>query len=137
MIADHQMIEEGNSLLLDFYKMEGLQGMAVLPAVLQDADTLDVLMVGYMNEEALQLSLTEGRVVLWSTSRNEIWRKGGTSGDHLIIRAVRTNCEQNSLLILVRKEGEGVCHTKAADGRTRPTCYYRELTADGSLTPTL
>ena len=124
MSADHQCVEEGNTLLLDFAKCDGLQGMAVLPAVLQDAVTLDVLMIGYMNEEALRLSLSEGRVVLWSTSRNELWRKGATSGDCLFISDVRTNCEQNSLLILVRKEGAGVCHTKGADGLTRPTCYF-------------
>ena len=136
MSADHHAIEEGDLLLLDFGKCDQLAGMGVLPAVLQDAATQEVLMVGYMNAEALRLSLSEGRVVLWSTSRNEIWRKGATSGDSLIVVDVRTNCEQNSLLILVRKEGAGVCHTRGADGQTRPTCYYRRLTADGRLAPT-
>jgi phosphoribosyl-AMP cyclohydrolase len=131
--ADHRIVEEGSHLILDFAKCEGLQGMAVLPAVLQDVVTQEVLMVGYMNQEALRISLSEGRVVLWSTSRNEIWRKGETSGDRLSISEVRTNCEQNSLLILVRKEGAGVCHTKGPEGRSRRTCYYRRLAADGQL----
>lgn len=77
---------------------------------------MEVLTVSYTTEEALRLSLRQARVVLWSTSRNEIWPKGATSGDDLVISDIRTNCEQNSLLILVRKEGEGVCHTKGEDG---------------------
>ena len=71
-------------------------------------------------------SLKTGIATFWSTSRNELWIKGATSGDTLEIVDIRVNCEQNSLLYLVRMTG-GVCHTKDAQGRTRKTCYYRSL----------
>ncbi|MFN7265803.1 MAG: phosphoribosyl-AMP cyclohydrolase [Phenylobacterium sp.] len=133
MSGDHVQPEEGPELRLDFTKCEVLQNMGVMPVVLQEMATREVLMVGYMNEEALQISIAEGHVVLWSTSRNEIWHKGLLSGDGLIIREIRINCEQNSLLILVDKLGAGVCHTRGSDGVTRPTCFYRRLTKDGQL----
>ena len=82
--------------------------------VLQNAETGDVLFVGYANEHALRETLATKSAVLWSTSRNELWRKGATSGDVLDLVEVRVNCEQNSLLYRVRPRG-GVCHT------TRPT----------------
>jgi phosphoribosyl-AMP cyclohydrolase len=134
-VTEPHEIEEGNELMLDFSKCDGLAGMDVLPAVIQDVNTKEVLMVGYMNRQALQLSIAEGRVVLWSTTRNEFWRKGDTSGDSLTIADLRTNCEQNSLLVMVRKESDGVCHTRGADGRTRPTCYYRRLISATQLAP--
>ena len=73
-----------------------------------------------------------GLATFWSTSRNELWVKGATSGDTLQLVDVRVNCEQNSLLYLVRLLGGGVCHTRDADGHTRRTCYYRSL-KDGAL----
>jgi phosphoribosyl-AMP cyclohydrolase len=76
-------LEEGARLTLDFSKLAAVAetGARVLPVVLQDADSGDVLFIGYANEEALQASLQERIAVLWSTSRNELWRKGATSGD--------------------------------------------------------
>merc|ERR1712056_174116 len=70
--------------------------------------------------------------VLWSTSRNELWAKGATSGDVLDLVEVRCNCEQNSLLYLVRPRRAGACHTRDASGSTRPSCYYRRLHGDGA-----
>ena len=75
--------------------------------------------------------LATRRVVLWSTSRNKIWRKGETSGDYLDLVDVRVNCEQNSLLVLCRPVQRGCCHTKDAAGKTRVTCYYRQVLPNG------
>ena len=125
-------LEEGTALRLDYEKLGklGLAGGGVIPVALQNADTLEMLYVAYANAEALHETLKTRRAVLWSTSRNQLWRKGETSGDVLDLVEVRVNCEQNSLLYLVRPRG-GVCHTRDAEGRTRPRCYYRRL-ADAS-----
>lgn len=122
-------IEESLTLTLDFDKLGsiGRRGFAVLPVVVQDAASLEVLLIAYVNAEALRLSLAEKRAVFFSTSRGEIWRKGETSGDWLDLEEVRVNCEQNSLLFLVHKRGIGSCHTKGADGKTRSNCYYRRV----------
>ncbi|MBN1399554.1 MAG: phosphoribosyl-AMP cyclohydrolase, partial [Anaerolineae bacterium] len=73
-----------------------------------------------------------GVAAFWSTSRNELWVKGATSGDTLQVVEVRVNCEQNSLLYIVRPLGAGACHTKTLDGHTRMSCYYRRI-VDGRL----
>jgi phosphoribosyl-AMP cyclohydrolase len=121
--------EDGNELQLDFSKLQKIvkTGLPVLPVVVQDADSLDVLVVAYANQEALEHTLKTKVATFWSTSRNELWVKGATSGDTLELVDVRVNCEQNSLLYLVRMVGGGVCHTKDAEGKTRRTCYYRSL----------
>ena len=126
-------LEEGTALRLDFGKLGKVAGTGqeVLPVVLQHADTGEVLYIAYVNEQALEETLRRGEAVLWSTSRNELWHKGATSGDILDLVDVRTNCEQNSVLYRVRPRG-GVCHTKDADGNTRPTCYYRKINPEGS-----
>ncbi|MEM7092928.1 MAG: phosphoribosyl-AMP cyclohydrolase [Actinomycetota bacterium] len=128
-------IEEGTALTLDFSKLESVAatGQAVIPVVLQHADNGDVLFVGYANELALRATLDEGAAVLWSTSRNELWRKGATSGDVLKLVDVRINCEQNSVLYRVRPVGDGVCHTKGSNARARPTCYYRTITGSDEV----
>ena len=72
----------------------------------------------------------EGVAAFWSTSRNELWVKGATSGNVLELVEIRVNCEQNSLLYRVRLKGEGACHTLDADGRARLGCYYRRLVGD-------
>ncbi len=127
-------LEEGSRLQLDFTKLLKVakSGSPVLPVVVQDADSHEVLVVAYANEEALAHTLKTGLATFWSTSRNELWVKGATSGDTLQIVDVRVNCEQNSLLYLVRMVGGGVCHTKDVGGQTRKTCYYRSL-KDGKL----
>jgi phosphoribosyl-AMP cyclohydrolase len=122
-------LEEGTKVALDFAKLQkiGDKGQNVVPVVLQHADTKDVLYIAYANDLALAETLKSRRAVLWSTSRNELWRKGETSGDVLELVDVRINCEQNSLLYLVRPTRGGCCHTKDAAGETRATCYYRRL----------
>ncbi len=121
-------LEEGSALTLDFSKLRqlGETKQDVLPVVLQNADSGDVLFVGYANQQALSETLRTHTAVLWSTSRNELWHKGATSGDVLEIVEVRVNCEQNSLLYRVRPRG-GVCHTKPPAGGTRSRCYDRRL----------
>ncbi len=128
-------LEEGTELSLDFSKLRkvGATQQDVLPVVLQNADSGAVLFVGYANEAALRESLRTRQAVLWSTTRNELWHKGATSGDFLELVEVRVNCEQNSLPYRVRPR-DGVCHTKTAEGATRSTCYYRHLKdAEGGL----
>jgi phosphoribosyl-AMP cyclohydrolase len=127
-------LEEGSALQLDYTKLLKIAkaGAEVVPVVVQDADSRDVLLVAYANKQALEHTLKTGTATFWSTSRHELWIKGATSGDTLKIVEVRVNCEQNSLLYLVRMMGSGVCHTRDATGHTRKTCYYRAL-KDGKL----
>jgi len=126
-------LEEGTQLTLDFQKLQKAlaSGCEVIPVVVQDADTREVLVVAYVNQEALDRALETRTAVFWSTSRNELWEKGATSGDVFELLEVRVNCEQNSLLYLVRPKGKGMCHTKDENGVTRTSCYYRRLAADG------
>ena len=129
-------LEEGNALTLDFGKLQaiGRGEAAVIPVAVQDFDTKEVLIVAYVNQEALAYTLTHGVAAFWSTSRNELWVKGATSGDKLELVDVRVNCEQNSLLYLVRPLGAGACHTKGADGKARASCYYRRVDRPGNAT---
>ncbi len=128
-------LEEGTIARIDFGKVAhiGRDGHQVVPVVLQDADSGDVLFIGYANDEALRLTFERRSAVLYSTSRNEIWHKGATSGDTLSLVDVRVNCEQNSLLYRVRRDGGGACHTRDADGNSRPGCYYRAVDSPTEL----
>ncbi len=126
----HQL-EEGHELLLDFDKIKKVAGgEPVVPVAVQDADTKEVLIIAYANEAALKHTLEHGVATFWSTSRNALWIKGATSGDVLQVVEVRVNCEQNSLLYLVRPKGGGACHTKGRDGKSRRSCYYRRIAGD-------
>jgi phosphoribosyl-AMP cyclohydrolase len=129
------VLEEGTALDIDFDKLRkvGASEKPVVPVVLQNADSGDVLFVGYANREALRETLATRQAVLWSTSRGELWRKGATSGDVLDLVDVRVNCEQNALLYRVVPRRGGVCHTRDGDGRTRSTCYYRRVLSDSEL----
>ena len=117
-------LEEGTELRLDFSKLESVATRApgVIPAVAQNIDNGVLLIVGYVNELALKTALSEKVAVFWSTSRNELWVKGASSGDLLELVETRVNCEQNSILYLVRPRGDGACHTKDTDGRSRSSC---------------
>jgi phosphoribosyl-AMP cyclohydrolase len=128
------VLEEGTELRLDFGKLDKLATTrpGVVPVVLQHADSGEVLFVGYANQLALDRTLETRTAVLWSTSRNELWHKGATSGDILDLIEVRVNCEQNSLLYRVRPRAGGACHTRDENGATRPACYYRRIRPDGT-----
>jgi phosphoribosyl-AMP cyclohydrolase len=120
-------LEEGEELRLDFDKLASLpQGAGVIPCAVQDADSGEVILVAYVNEQALKASIESRSAVFWSTSRNELWEKGKTSGQTFDLVEVRVNCEQNSLLYRVRPRAGGICHTRNRAGEPR-NCYYRRL----------
>ena len=95
------------------YNADGL-----VPAIAQEVDTGEVLMMAWMNAESLDRTLAEGRMVYWSRSRQEFWRKGDTSGDHQSVREAYYDCDGDTLLFKVVQQGVGACHT---GGRT---CFY-------------
>ena len=127
--TDIEVLEQGATASLDFDRLArlGQQGQRVMPVALQNADTLEMLYIAYVNREALIQTLRTRQVVLWSTSRDSLWHKGATSGDFLNLVEARVNCEQNSLLFLVRPVQRGACHTRDQSGQTRPSCYYRRV----------
>ena len=132
---NHHDLEEGALLNLDFSKLKKVAacGEDIIPAIAQDHKTGEVLIVGYANELALKTAKIEGMATFWSTSRNELWIKGKTSGDFLEIIEIRVNCEQNSILYMVKPRGKGACHTKDENGVPRQSCYYRKLNSAGDL----
>ena len=91
----------------------------LVPAIAQDVRTKDVLMMAWMNAETLQLTLDEGRMVYWSRSRQEVWRKGDTSGDGQYVQEAFYDCDADALLFVVEQEGKGACHTGER------SCFYR------------
>jgi phosphoribosyl-AMP cyclohydrolase len=93
----------------------------LIPAIAQDVATHTVLMVGWMNAETLSETLTSGRMVYWSRSRQERWAKGDTSGDRQWVREARYDCDGDVLLFLVEQEGKGACHTGEF------SCFFRTL----------
>ncbi|ORU89859.1 MAG: phosphoribosyl-AMP cyclohydrolase [Cycloclasticus sp. symbiont of Poecilosclerida sp. M] len=95
------------------------QGLA--PAIAQDYKTGEVLMVAWMNKEALQLSAEQGHAVYWSRSRNKLWHKGEESGHQQKIHAIRLDCDEDAILLSVEQKGGIACHTG------RQSCFYREL----------
>jgi phosphoribosyl-ATP pyrophosphohydrolase/phosphoribosyl-AMP cyclohydrolase len=102
---------------MDFSKLDGL-----IPAVVQDAESNEVLMVGFMNDEAWRLTQEIGYVTFFSRTRNTLWTKGETSGNRLKVTQVFTDCDDDTLLIKAQREGDGnVCHTGAR------SCFYREV----------
>ena len=132
---DHHELEEGEILNLDFKKLAKVAqcGEDLIPAVAQDYNTGEVLILGYVNELALKTARQQQMATFWSTSRNELWIKGKTSGDYLKIKEICVNCEQNSILYRVLPEGKGSCHTKDENGSARSGCYYRKMDQNGSL----
>ena len=129
VVSEQNGIEEGSQLEIDFAKLSkiGMNGHMVIPVVVQDATSKEVLIVAYANDEAVAETFRLGEAVLYSTSRSELWHKGATSGDVLKVEEVRINCEQNSLLYLVTPKGQGACHTKDEAGKSRSSCYYRTV----------
>jgi phosphoribosyl-AMP cyclohydrolase len=105
---------------LDFDKMSGL-----LPAIVQDAKNGEVLMVGFMNRQALDLTLQNGYVTFFSRTRNALWTKGESSGNRLRVISARTDCDRDTLLLHVEVEGQGVvCH------RGTRSCFMESITAE-------
>jgi phosphoribosyl-AMP cyclohydrolase len=93
----------------------------LVPVITQDINTKEVLMMAWMNAESLAMTLDEGRMVYWSRSRQELWRKGDTSGDRQFVREAYYDCDGDTLLFLVDQEGAGACHTGER------TCFFRQF----------
>jgi phosphoribosyl-AMP cyclohydrolase len=107
---------------MDFSKLDGL-----IPAVVQDATSGEVLMVGFMNDEAWRITQETGYVTFFSRSRNQLWTKGETSGNRLAVRQIYTDCDDDTVLVKVDREGDGnVCHTG------QRSCFYTELNLPGA-----
>ena len=103
---------------MDYTKLNGL-----IPAVIQDADSNEVLMVGFMNDVALAKTRETGFATFFSRTRNKLWMKGETSGNRLAVISMFADCDEDTVLVLARCEGEGkVCHTG------QRTCFFTELT---------
>jgi phosphoribosyl-AMP cyclohydrolase len=108
---------------LDFDKEGGL-----IPAIVQDDKNGEVLMLGFMNREAYDLTRSTGFVTFFSRSRKKLWTKGETSGQKLILRELRTDCDLDALLVRVQLDGGAVCH----EGYR--SCFFRRLDASGDAT---
>jgi phosphoribosyl-AMP cyclohydrolase len=109
---------------IDFKKMQGL-----VPAIVQDAESAQVLMLGFMNEEAYQRTVAGGYVTFFSRTRNELWMKGETSGNRLKVLSITTDCDRDTFLIQVQVEGKGVvCHLGSR------SCFAQELPVPSPVT---
>ncbi|MGA2021138.1 MAG: phosphoribosyl-AMP cyclohydrolase [Candidatus Sulfotelmatobacter sp.] len=114
---EHRDVNRRVAMEIDFDKMQGLA-----PAVIQDASTADLLMVGFMNREALETTLRTGFVTFYSRTRQKLWTKGETSGNRLQVVAAWTDCDRDTVLLRVRVLGEGrVCHTGSR------SCFTQKL----------
>jgi phosphoribosyl-ATP pyrophosphohydrolase/phosphoribosyl-AMP cyclohydrolase len=104
---------------MDYSKLNGL-----IPAVIQDAETSEVLMVGFMNDEALAKTRDSGFATFFSRTRNTLWMKGETSGNRLAVTDILVDCDDDTVLVKVKRQGDGnVCHTGER------TCFFRKLDA--------
>jgi phosphoribosyl-AMP cyclohydrolase len=102
---------------MDFTKLDGL-----IPAVVQDAESNEVLMVGFMNAEAWKITQAIGYVTFFSRTRNTLWTKGETSGNRLAVKQIFVDCDEDTVLIKAAREGDGnVCHTGAR------SCFFTEV----------
>jgi phosphoribosyl-AMP cyclohydrolase len=102
---------------VDFSKLDGL-----IPAVIQDADSNEVLMVGFMNEQALATTRESGFATFFSRSRGKLWTKGETSGNKLAVKSILVDCDDDTVLVKVQRLGDGnVCHTGER------SCFFRAL----------
>jgi phosphoribosyl-AMP cyclohydrolase len=124
-------LEEGSTLEIDFEKIEKITDACrdVIPVAVQHADTNEIILIAYTNDFAFQTSIEKRTLVLWSTSRNELWEKGATSGETFELLEAFVNCEQNSLVYKVRPRRGNICHTKNQAGEPR-NCYYRRINFD-------
>ena len=107
---------------MDYSKLAGL-----IPAVIQDAESAEVLMVGFMNEDALARTRSTGFATFFSRTRDTLWMKGETSGNRLQVVEILVDCDDDTVLVKVKRQGDGnVCHTGER------TCFFRKLTEEGT-----
>jgi len=114
-----EKIEQTLELMIQYEKRGGL-----VPTVAQDTRTGEILMLGYVNQLALDETLRLGYATFWSTSRQKLWTKGETSGDFLAIKEILVDCYQDALIYLVEMLGDSACHTK------KRSCFYRKIKGD-------
>ncbi|MFC4993026.1 phosphoribosyl-AMP cyclohydrolase [Rubritalea tangerina] len=101
----------------------------LIPCVAMDAETKEPLMLAYMNEQSLKMTLELGEVVYYSRSRQEIWHKGATSGHTQKVVEIRTDCDQDAVIVYVDQQGAGACHTG------RNSCFYRKVDLEAGKAP--
>ena len=106
---------------LDFNKMNGL-----IPAIIQDYNTKDVLMLGFMNPEAWEATLSTGKATFYSRTRQKLWVKGKTSGHEQIVKEIRVDCDDDTILLLVEQVGGAACHTGYR------SCFFKKI-EDGTV----
>ncbi len=116
---------EENPVFAPKFDQDGL-----IPAVAMDATTKEPLMLAYMNDESLKMTLKLGEAVYYSRSRREIWHKGATSGHIQKVKEIRTDCDQDAIILYVEQIGSGACHTG------RPSCFYRKVDLENATEPT-
>jgi phosphoribosyl-AMP cyclohydrolase len=109
--------DEMEAVLIENIKFDA---RGLVPAIVQDQETKEVLMMAYMNAESLQMTIETGETVFWSRSRAELWHKGATSGNTQKVVEIKVDCDADTLLVLVNPAGPA-CHTG------NQTCFYREL----------
>lgn len=98
----------------------------LIDVIVQDYESNEVLMLGYMNKEALRKTIKEKLAYFWSRSRNELWKKGETSGHEQVVKEIRVDCDGDALLLLVEQKGKGACHTGHF------SCFHRKI-EDGEI----
>jgi phosphoribosyl-AMP cyclohydrolase len=125
---EKKQLEEGNELTLDYSKLSKAVKLCndIIPVAVQDVETMEVILIAYINQKAFEHTLQTGTATFWSTSRNELWIKGKSSGNVFTVKNILVNCEQNSLVYKVRRKAEGICHTYNKSGKSR-NCFYRKL----------
>jgi phosphoribosyl-AMP cyclohydrolase len=117
-----EVLEESTQLHLQFEKRGGL-----LPVAVQESSTGQILMLASVSEAAFEETIRSGMATFFSTSRQQLWTKGETSGDFLRVDEILVDCDQDALVYRVTLLGEGVCHTFDHNGRHRKACFYRKL----------
>lgn len=123
------LIEETNELMLDWDKLSSMnKDNHVIPVAVQNISTKEVILIAYINKQALEESIKLRKVVLWSTSRNKLWFKGQESGNTFTLHRILVNCEQNSLVFMASPDKGNICHTSC--NGVPNNCYYRELDMD-------
>jgi len=131
MPLKHKGLEGSKKLTIDWNKIQNISDN-VIPVAVQDIANKEILLIGYANQVALLQTLKTKIATFYSTRRKTIWIKGESSGNKLIVNEVRVNCEQNSLLYLVKLAKGGACHTQE-NGESRKSCYYRRITGDKDI----
>ena len=121
--SDHKIVEES------FVFSPKFDTNGLIPAIAIDAASKEPLMLAYMNEHSLRMTLELGEAVYYSRSRQEIWHKGATSGHVQKIKEIRTDCDQDTLILYVDQIGAGACHTG------RSTCFYRSVDLNSGSDP--